>query len=414
MAYNELIKDFERIREYMRQFYIYGFKRRDEYDSKSARSYDNERRRIESWLCEYMSFRHDAAGKVSFISVDCQEILHNPLYNAFKAKSFTANDIALHFFIMDILEEHEECSVSEIADLISLEYMAAFDDPRELDESTIRKKLKEYEKTGLVNSRKQGKKLVFSKAENKVNIDEWKDAVAFFSELEPLGVIGSFLLDKMDDVPDYFRFKHHYILHVLESEIMYALLVCISDDKTANIEMFSRRKGKIVKYEILPLKIMISTQSGRSYVFAMSMQDNNFNMYRLDNIKKVRSGRTIAGKQEIEKDAERFLKHEWYVSNGNEKNLEHLEMVLRIRPWEEHILRRLKREGGNGTVEKTAENTYKFSIDVYDTSEMRPWLRTFIGRIVSLSCSNKDTEKIFFEDLEAMYELYGGDDVAVQ
>ena len=50
MAYSELVKDYERIRDYMRQFYVYGFKSRDEYDAKSARSYDNERRRVESWL----------------------------------------------------------------------------------------------------------------------------------------------------------------------------------------------------------------------------------------------------------------------------------------------------------------------------------------------------------------------------
>jgi len=29
MAYNELIKNFNRIREYMRDFYLYGFKSRD-------------------------------------------------------------------------------------------------------------------------------------------------------------------------------------------------------------------------------------------------------------------------------------------------------------------------------------------------------------------------------------------------
>ena len=39
MAYSELIKRFERIRDYMRQFYVYGFKSREEYDAKSARSY---------------------------------------------------------------------------------------------------------------------------------------------------------------------------------------------------------------------------------------------------------------------------------------------------------------------------------------------------------------------------------------
>ena len=38
MAYNELVKNFNRIRDYMREFYIYGFKSRDEYTKKSARA----------------------------------------------------------------------------------------------------------------------------------------------------------------------------------------------------------------------------------------------------------------------------------------------------------------------------------------------------------------------------------------
>ena len=48
-SYSELIKNFEKIRAYMREFYIYGFKSREEYEKKSSRSYDDERRRIESW-----------------------------------------------------------------------------------------------------------------------------------------------------------------------------------------------------------------------------------------------------------------------------------------------------------------------------------------------------------------------------
>ena len=88
MAYSELIKNFEKIRSYMREFYVYGFKSRDEYNAKSARSYDNERRRIESWLGDYMGFHRDAAGKSVFLSVDSRSILHNPLYQAFRAKSF--------------------------------------------------------------------------------------------------------------------------------------------------------------------------------------------------------------------------------------------------------------------------------------------------------------------------------------
>lgn len=52
MAYQELIKNFERIRDYMRSFYVYGFLRND-HQQKSSRSYDNERCRRIGWLGDY-------------------------------------------------------------------------------------------------------------------------------------------------------------------------------------------------------------------------------------------------------------------------------------------------------------------------------------------------------------------------
>ena len=48
-GFSELIKNFERVRAYMRDFYVYGFKSREEFKEKSLRSYDDERRRIESY-----------------------------------------------------------------------------------------------------------------------------------------------------------------------------------------------------------------------------------------------------------------------------------------------------------------------------------------------------------------------------
>ena len=69
-SYSELIKNFEKIRAYMREFYVYGFKSRDEYDAKSARSYDDERRRIESWLGDHTGFVRTPEGKNVFISID--------------------------------------------------------------------------------------------------------------------------------------------------------------------------------------------------------------------------------------------------------------------------------------------------------------------------------------------------------
>jgi len=50
--FSELIKNFNKIRDFMRDFYIYGFKSRDDFSIKSARTYDNEKRRCESYLGE--------------------------------------------------------------------------------------------------------------------------------------------------------------------------------------------------------------------------------------------------------------------------------------------------------------------------------------------------------------------------
>ena len=99
MAYSELVKNFSRIREYMREFYVYGFKGREEYTAKSARSYDDERRRMESYLGDSMRFTQTPAGKRVFISIDSRTVRHNPLYAAWKAKSFRhAGDAALEQF----------------------------------------------------------------------------------------------------------------------------------------------------------------------------------------------------------------------------------------------------------------------------------------------------------------------------
>ena len=90
-VYQELIKNFEKIRVYMKDFYVYGFKSREEYQQKSARSYDDERRRIESWLGDYIRFSRTPEGKNIFLSIDTRTSAHNPFYKAWKTKSFTSS-----------------------------------------------------------------------------------------------------------------------------------------------------------------------------------------------------------------------------------------------------------------------------------------------------------------------------------
>lgn len=242
MAYSELIKNFNRIREYMREFYIYGFKSREEYNKKSAHSYDDERRRVESWLGENMQFRRTAEGKNVFLSIDSRVSGHNPLYKAWKTKSFTDGDITLHFILFDLLFSSDiSMTIPEIMSEVDA-FISEFDEPRYYDESTIRKKLREYVKEGLIISEKKGKVMYYHRAEDVAMCGI--DTLDFFSEVAPCGVVGSYLLDKVSAHEEHFIFKHHYITSAMDSEILHMLFEAMHQKKDHNIQVQRQGFGK--------------------------------------------------------------------------------------------------------------------------------------------------------------------------
>ena len=400
MSYSELIKNFERIRDYMRQFYVYGFKSRNDYDAKSARSYDNERRRIESWLGEYMQFRQDNDGKRVFLSVDSRSAAENPLYKAFKAKSFTNNDIAFHFYILDTLADGERCTVADLMKRFT-DYFDSLDEPFVLDESTVRKKLKEYTKLGLLKTQKYGRELLYSLPE-KTDIQPLENAVAFFSEDSPLGVIGSFILDKFDEKPDIFRFKHHYILHALDSDILCDILIARQEKR--NVEIGQND----MCFTLYPVKIYISTQTGRHYLLGYDHRHKRLGFFRLDTIVSVKILESEPDYEEYEALYSDFASKLWGVSNFGREKTEHVEMTIHIADNEGYIIDRLNREKRNGKVEKIDDNTYKYSADVFDSIEMLPWIRTFTGRIIELKSDNEQLVQRFYSDVDEMIKMYGG------
>ena len=406
MAYSELIKSFGRIRTYMRSFYVYGFKHRGEFDEKSARAYDNERRRIESWLGDYMAFGQDGDGRRVFLSVDSRAVSSNPLYRAFRTKSFTDRDIMLHFQLLDILPDSDGLSIFEIMEELA-ERLNAFDEGDAPDESTVRKKLKEYQELGLITKSKRGRETVYSRSNCPLDLGSWREAAAFFSEAAPLGVIGSFVQELLPDKADCFRFKHHYILNTLDSEILCDLALAMSESRLTELSGGSQRRL------VLPLRFYISTQTGRQYVLCWSPQTTRFSFWRLDLIDSVKAGERFDAPPELPAMLRDFQRHVWGVSSAGKDALEHLEMTVYAAPDESFIVQRLEREKRGGTVERLDETHWCFSIDAYDTLEMLPWLRTFIGRITDFKADNPVVRSRFVNDLDAMGALYGGESVAV-
>ena len=437
MAYSELIKNFDNIRGYMRDFFLYGFKTREEYDRKSARSYDNERRRIQSYLGHLISFRQTPSGKNAFISLEGRSVTHNPLYQAFKAKSFTNKDITLHFLLLDILSDAgvdfrkvsgadsygdvpQVYSLKEILRIMDTEYLTAFQNPISFDESTLRKKLKEYEELGIVVSEKSGRTVTYRLSENEICLAEYKEAIRFFTEESPLGVIGSYLedrmqpdaekayptgrndengrclLDKNDCAGKYLTFKNHYIMNAYDAEITELILQGIHEKRLLEITSFSRGDAGVKQQTVIPYKLYVSTQGGRNYLFCMDADNLRPYSLRVDYIQKGKAGEVC----------ERAGEHMWGVSCAKYRRYEHIEMDIYVGTDEAFIVRRLEREKRCGTVSKVDEETYRFSAEVLDAYEMMPWIRTFFGRIKAIRCDNEDVKNQIKIDMVKMLKQY--------
>ena len=407
MAYSELVKNFNRIRDYMREFFVYGFKSRDEFTRKSARSYDDERRRVESWLGDYMRFRQTPEGKNVFLSIDSRVSRRNPLYKAWKTKSFTDGDITLHFILFDILSSPElSLTLGEIMEELD-GYLRGFREARVFDESTVRKKLKEYVSLGLVLTEKRGKAVAYRRAGDCPPPDP--DVLDFFSEAAPCGVIGSYLLDRTEPSSGHFAFKHHYITGAMDSEVVCALFTAMGEKRSVTLETLNRWKDRVSESHVIPLRLYVSVQNGRQHLMAYVPRFRRVTSFRTDNILSVTAEDVCPDFDERRLLLDRMAPHIWGVSTqgGSGQRLEHVEFIVSYSSGEQHIHQRLEREKRCGTVERLDEHHSRFSADVFDAHELVPWMRTFICRITDYSFSDKELETRFGQDLEEMYRLYG-------
>ena len=108
-------------------------------------------------------------------------------------------------------------------------------------------------------------------------------------------------------------------------------------------------------------------------------------------------------------EALQIRKKSWGASwNGKEEKKLH---TLRFQIWyEEHrenyLYQKLKNESRNGQVTKKGHNRLEFFIQVWDPIELMPWMRTFLGRICELECSDPVFLERFHNDLEKMRQMY--------
>lgn len=408
--FKELVKSFSKTREYVRDFFVYGFKTREDFTQKSARTYDNERRRLESWLSDFVRQDYTAKGKNISLAIDSNLLDTNPLYRVYKTKSFTDNDIMLHFHILDFLSQGNTYTAEELTNGFMDEY-GIFTDTQ-----TVRRKCNEYESLGLVTKEKQGKALYYKLSPDMGEVfrafPNLLSAFTFFQLVSPLGILGSTLMDSFSIKNLLFRVKHSFFVHTLEDEMLLTLLQAMKNKQSVTLEIQSSKNHTDSTMKLVPLKIFTSARTGRRFLCGYIKSGKRFTCVRMDAIKKVTCLSAEDEYAALSENLNKNLPSCWGVSfqNTHRTHLEWVRFTLEVNePYEHYIVTRLEREGKGGMITKLGATTYQYEKYVFDANEMLPWIRTFIGRILEFHCSSPFVEKRFYRDLQTMYHMYEED-----
>lgn len=415
-----LIRDYSNIRDILRDIYIFGCFSRDDYISKgiSGRKYDNEQRRITSYLPEKFIKKKRVGKKVLlYCSYMMTETPENFLTETYRNKSFTMLDFMTYFFVLSILNTESEMGLSEILEVI----------PEENDEviytkDNLRKKLDELIEKGLVVSEKLGRNVVYRVVEDCLADFETDELVNLYWLLEfmknvvPIEMPFFFLQKKLKlylfaerniEIGEIhaFQYKHNHLFNVLDNEVILSALEAIHGNKMLFLRYLYR--GEERTDTVIPVKIIHECTYSRQYLLYYNVTEERIRTKRIDKIISAEIKGSVNGTilKRAQQEAE-SIENAWCISNVGQEP-EEVRVEFRIdEDREQYVLERVKREGKRGKLKKLQDGLYLFTIKVSDSLEMTPWIRSFGERAKVVFSKDGLLEKHLLEDYERAIAKY--------
>ena len=236
--------------------------------------------------------------------------------------------------------------------------------------------------------------------------------MGFYGMEAPLALAGHYIQNSLQMENRWFCFEHYFIGWTLEDEVLLHMTEAIGEKRWLEIKTFANQQGVVSHYRALPFFIMVSVQNGRRYLAAYHRERKQYTALRLDYIDTAKAAE-LCPQEEYEQRRQTALAirdHIWGASWQAERELCALRFQIECEPrQQEERFQSMKAEARGGSVKKVGQNRVEFSIEVYDVMEMMPWVRTFLGQICEIACSEESFVKRFFDDLEAMRLCYGAD-----
>lgn len=414
---NLLIRDYENIRQILRDIYIFGCFTRDDFIEMgiSGRKYDNEQRRISAYLPDKFIQKRRIDKKVLlYCSYQMEDSEKNYLADTYRNKSFTSLDIMAFFFVQQILSNGQEMTATEL-----LDSMPNYNDSVVFTKDNLRVKLDELTEKGFITSRKEGRTVRYRLIE-----DIWKDFLddelldlslylEFLKNVSPIEIPYYFLEQKLHLYMEcerhiefghnkIFAFKHNHFFNSLDNNVLLQILSSCNLKEAVSVNMDDDTKRKV-----LPSHVIHDSTYGRQYLYCFDLIRNVQSVIRIDKILSVCSLRKMQSEElRIIDGMAVFLNECWCTSGVNE---ELKEIIIEFRFDESNegfILRRIEREGHGGQISRIEAGLFEYRIRLRDPNEMIPWIRSFGERAKVISCEGKNVIDTIANDWKRAVEKY--------
>ena len=414
MALNKsslLIRDYENIRQILRDIYIFGCFSRDDFIEKkgiSGRKYDKEQQRINAYLPKKFIQKRRVDKKVLlYCAYSVMDGGSNHLADTYRNKSFTALDVMSFFFVQQLLNESEEMTAAEILDALP-----ATNDRAIFTKDNLRVKLDELVDKGFIQIRKEGRSILYRLAEDiweGFSDDELMDIclfLEFMKNVSPIEMPYYFLHEKLMlylsvergktvSGKDIFHFKHNHLFNSLDNDILLEILRAMKANQMLEVFFYGNDKG----VKIIPIELIHDGVYGRQYLYCLDTETDHSTVIRLDRMSHISVLQKLTKDEENRKASMEGYSDYCWCTSGADEILSEIVIEFRFDEQnEDYILRRIQAEGHGGTINRLAEGLYEYRIKLRDPDEMVPWIRSFGERAKVISSGQKKTEEKVAEE----------------
>lgn len=391
-----LIREFNDIRELLRDMYIYGCRGREDFDAIDigTSKYDLERKRLAAYLPEH--FLHcRGKQKIWYCTYQPLEQPDNSMAEVYRNASFSMTDIIVYTDVLQILQGRASgMSVSDIYGNIREKHKNA-----PITEATLRNKLQELERAGLVVSERKKKLRCYS-----LNTDIWKDFsdsqllklyryLDFLKNVHPFEM-PYFLLQKKlglylecernvtlrKEAP--FLYRQNHLIDVLDNEILLELLKAVKGNRLIELQCKHTFFGEFVR-RVIPVAVTHSSRDGAQYLLGCEWNQGEErellpSRQLLSTIRSV----TVLGETPTEKKQEAVKACDrvstWFVAPHACGEPQEVVIEFTLDENRDRDIIRLLQEGNHGgRLERTVPGKYLFKILVSDAGEMYEWIMSF-------------------------------------